>query len=145
MTDLSDRTELVFSGYWRVLPKDADPVETREWLQAFDAVLETEGAERAHFLLRRLLDHARARRVPLPPFLSTPYCNTVSLADQPQFPGNLEVEARLGALVRWNALAMVVRDRKSTRLNSSHMSISYAVFCLKKKKHKLQSKHNYSI
>ncbi|TMH38271.1 MAG: pyruvate dehydrogenase (acetyl-transferring), homodimeric type, partial [Betaproteobacteria bacterium] len=122
MTDLSDRTELVFSGYWRVLPKDADPVETREWLQAFDAVLETEGAERAHFLLRRLLDHARARRVSLPPFLSTPYCNTVSLADQPQFPGNLEVEARLGALVRWNALAMVVRANREHPELGGHLA-----------------------
>src|SRR5256885_7961654 len=122
MTDLSDRTELVFSGYWRVLPKDADPVETREWLQAFDAVLETEGAERAHFLLRRLLDHARARRVPLPPFLSTPYCNTVSLADQPQFPGNLEIEARLGALVRWNALAMVVRANREHPELGGHLA-----------------------
>src|SRR5712691_6031491 len=122
MTDLSDRTELVFSGYWRVLPKDADPVETREWLQAFDAVLETEGPERAHFLLRRLLDHARARRVPLPPFLSTPYCNTVSLADQPQFPGNLEVEARLGALVRWNALAMVVRANREHPELGGHLA-----------------------
>ncbi len=122
MTDLSDRTELVFSGYWRVLPKDTDPVETREWLQAFDAVLETEGPERAHFLLRRLLDHARARRVPLPPFLSTPYCNTVSLADQPQFPGNLEVEARLGALVRWNALAMVVRANREHPELGGHLA-----------------------
>ena len=122
MTDLSDHTELVFSGYWRVLPKDADPVETREWLQAFDAVLETEGPERAHFLLRRLLDHARARRVPLPPFLSTPYCNTVSLADQPQFPGNLEVEARLGALVRWNALAMVVRANREHPELGGHLA-----------------------
>jgi len=122
MTDLSDHTELVFSGYWRVMPKDADPVETREWLQAFDAVLETEGPERAHFLLRRLLDHARARRVPLPPFLSTPYCNTVSLADQPQFPGNLEVEARLGALVRWNALAMVVRANREHPELGGHLA-----------------------
>ncbi len=122
MTDLSGHTELVFSGYWRVLPKDADPVETREWLQAFDAVLETEGPERAHFLLRRLLDHARARRVPLPPFLSTPYCNTVSLAEQPQFPGNLEVEARLGALVRWNALAMVVRANREHPELGGHLA-----------------------
>src|SRR5467141_631515 len=122
MTDLSDHTELVCSGYWRVRPKYADPVETREWLQAFDAVLETEGPERAHFLLRRLLDHARARRVPLPPFLSTPYCNTVSLADQPQFPGNLEVEARLGALVRWNALAMVVRANREHPELGGHLA-----------------------
>ena len=50
-----------------------------------------------------------ARRVKLPPVFNTPYCNTISLAEQPQYPGNLEIEQRLMALVRWNALAMVVR------------------------------------
>jgi pyruvate dehydrogenase E1 component len=52
-------------------------------------------------------------RVPMPPVLNTPYANTVSLADQPQFPGNAEIEARLSALVRWNALAMVVRANRA--------------------------------
>ena len=63
MTDLS---QLSFPALWRVLPQDADPRETREWLDAFDAVVEAEGRERATFLLRKLLDHARSRRVPLP-------------------------------------------------------------------------------
>jgi pyruvate dehydrogenase E1 component len=109
MTDLSDFS---FSGFWRVLPQDADPVETREWLEAFDAVVETEGRERATFLLRKLLDRARAKRVRLPPVLNTPYCNTIPLADQPQYPGNLEIESRVSAIVRWNALAMVVRANR---------------------------------
>ena len=87
MTDLAD---IVSSAFWRVNPPDADPVETREWLEAFDALVETEGRERATFLLRKLLDHARARRVPLPPVLNTPYKNSVALAEQSQFPGNLE-------------------------------------------------------
>src|SRR5687767_15985195 len=64
MTDLAD---IVSSAFWRVNPPDADPVETREWLDAFDVLVETEGRERATFLLRKLLDHARVRRVPLPP------------------------------------------------------------------------------
>jgi pyruvate dehydrogenase E1 component len=64
MTDLSD---LSFSGHWAVLPQDPDPMETKEWLQALDAVLEHEGRERATFILRKLLDHARAQRVALPP------------------------------------------------------------------------------
>jgi pyruvate dehydrogenase E1 component len=110
MTDISD---ISVSGLWRVLTQDLDPVETKEWLDAFDAVVENEGPERATFVLRKLLDHARIVRVPMPPVLNTPYANTVSLADQPQFPGNAEIEARISALVRWNALAMVVRANRA--------------------------------
>ena len=86
MTNLS---ELALSAFWRVLPQDSDPIETREWLEAFDAIIKTEGAERATFILRKLIDQARAGRVPLPPVMNTPYCNTISLADQPPYPGNL--------------------------------------------------------
>jgi len=109
MTDLSQPS---YPALWRVLPRDADPIETREWLEAFDAVVESEGRERATFLLRKLLDHARARRVPLPPVLHTPYTNTIPLAEQPQYPGNLDIENRVLAIVRWNALAMVVRANR---------------------------------
>ncbi|PWT72006.1 MAG: pyruvate dehydrogenase (acetyl-transferring), homodimeric type [Proteobacteria bacterium] len=122
MTDLSDISDMTASGHWAVLPPDADPVETKEWLEALAAVIETEGRERAHFLLRKLLDHARAGRVPLPPVLNTPYCNTISLAEQPQFPGNLELEARLVGLVRWNALAMVVRANKISSELGGHIA-----------------------
>jgi pyruvate dehydrogenase E1 component len=122
MTDLSD---LGSSAFWRVNPKDSDPLETREWLEAFDTLVEAEGRERATYLLRRLLDHARKRRVQLPPVLNTPYANSVSLADQPQFPGNLEVEQRLSALVRWNALAMVVRANRAHPELGGHIA-SYA-------------------
>src|SRR5687767_4530189 len=75
MADLSD---LSASAFWRVLQPDADPVETNEWIEAFDAIVDHEGRERATFLLRKLLDRARARRVPLPAVLNTPYCNTIS-------------------------------------------------------------------
>jgi len=122
MTDLSD---IVSSAFWRVNPPDADPTETREWLEAFDALVETEGRERATFLLRKLLDHARARRVPLPPVLNTPYKNSVALADQPQFPGNLEIEQRISSIVRWNALAMVVRANRASPELGGHIA-SYA-------------------
>jgi pyruvate dehydrogenase E1 component len=122
MTDLAD---IVSSAFWRVNPPDADPVETREWLDAFDVLVETEGRERATFLLRKLLDHARVRRVPLPPVLNTPYKNSITLADQPQFPGNLEVESRLSAIVRWNALAMVVRANRAHPELGGHIA-SYA-------------------
>ena len=117
MTDLS--------AFWRTNPSDADPIETREWLDAFDALVETAGRERATFLLRKLLDHARARRVPLPPVLNTPYKNSIALADQPQFPGNLELEQRISSIVRWNALAMVVRANRAHAELGGHIA-SYA-------------------
>src|SRR3954449_1408918 len=122
MTDLS---AIVTSAFWRVNPPDADPLETREWLDAFDALVHTGGRERATFLLRKLLDHARARRVPLPPVLNTPYMTSVALADQPQFPGNLELESRISAIVRWNALAMVVRANRAHAELGGHIA-SYA-------------------
>jgi pyruvate dehydrogenase E1 component len=123
MTDLSAIADT--SAFWRVNPPDADPVETREWLEAFDALVQSEGRERATFLLRKLLDHARVRRVPLPPVLNTPYKNSVTLAEQPQFPGSLEVESRLSAIVRWNALAMVVRANRAHAELGGHIA-SYA-------------------
>src|SRR6195256_6372869 len=122
MTDLAD---IVSSAFWRVNPPDADPQETREWLDALDALVQSEGRERATFLLRKLLEHARARRVPLPPVLNTPYKNSVALADQPQFPGNLELESRISAIVRWNALAMVVRANRAYPELGGHIA-SYA-------------------
>jgi pyruvate dehydrogenase E1 component len=122
MTDVSD---IFTSAFWRVNAPDADPAETREWLEAFDALVAAEGRERATYLLRRLLDHARARRVPLPPVLNTPYKNSVALADQPQFPGNLDLENRISSIVRWNALAMVVRANREHPELGGHIA-SYA-------------------
>ncbi len=104
---------------------DLDPIETGEWIEALDALISSEGSERATFLLRRLLQHARTRRVPLPQVLATPYVNTIPLAEQPPYQGNLEIEARISALVRWNALAMVVRANRASGELGGHIA-SYA-------------------
>src|SRR5438105_8224430 len=122
MTNLSNIDSAAVS---RVKPPNADPVQTREWREAFDALVEPEGRERATFLLRKLLDHARVRRVPLPPVVNTPYKNSLALADQPQFPGNLELEQRISSIVRWNALAMVVRANRLHPELGGHIA-SYA-------------------
>jgi len=122
---MNDNSDFSLSGHWAVLPPDPDPTETDEWLQALDAVIEREGRERATFLLRRLFDRARVQRVALPPVWSTPYCNTIELAEQPQFPGTLATEQRLVALVRWNALAMVVRANNFSMELGGHIA-SYA-------------------
>jgi len=105
--------------------RDADPLETGEWIEALDALIAAEGKDRATFLLRRLLQHARVRRVPLPQVLATPYVNTIGLDEQPPYQGNLEIESRLSALVRWNALAMVVRANRSSGELGGHIA-SYA-------------------
>ncbi|HZZ91364.1 MAG TPA: alpha-ketoglutarate dehydrogenase [Usitatibacter sp.] len=104
---------------------DDDPLETREWIESLDALIEASGPERATFLLRRLLQHARARRIPLPQVLATPYVNTIGLAEQPPYQGNLEIEARISSLVRWNALAMVVRANRASAELGGHIA-SYA-------------------
>jgi pyruvate dehydrogenase E1 component len=115
MTDTSNQKQMNVSAFWRVLPQDLDPIETKEWIDAFNQLTAIEGGERATFLLMKLLEQARRLRVPMPPVLNTPYSNTISLADQPPFPGNLDTEAKLSAIIRWNALAMVVR---ANRVNS---------------------------
>ena len=110
------------AAFWRVMPPDADATETREWLDAFQTLVRESGRERGTYLLRRLLDSARSLQVPLPAVLNTSYVNTVTLDRQPPFPGQLEVEARLSAIVRWNALAMVVRANRVSAELGGHIA-----------------------
>jgi pyruvate dehydrogenase E1 component len=91
---------------------DADGLETREWLDALSSVIESEGSERAHFLLDQLIDHARQAGITLPFSAQTAYVNTIPTEQEAQFPGNLEMEERLRAYMRWNAMAMVVRANR---------------------------------
>ncbi|HUL67343.1 MAG TPA: alpha-ketoglutarate dehydrogenase [Burkholderiaceae bacterium] len=123
--NLDDLAKLIPNAAWRLPEDDGDPDETREWLEALDALIAAEGPARATFVLKQLLQHARTRRVPLPQVLNTPYLNTISLGEQAPFPGNLEIEQRLSALVRWNALAMVVRANQASAELGGHIA-SYA-------------------
>jgi len=123
--NLDDLAKLNPNAAWRLPEDDGDPQETREWLEALDALIAAEGPARATFVLKQLLQHARTRRVPLPQVLNTPYLNTISLGEQAPFPGNLEIEQRLSALVRWNALAMVVRANQASPELGGHIA-SYA-------------------
>ncbi|MDO9402686.1 MAG: alpha-ketoglutarate dehydrogenase [Polaromonas sp.] len=91
------------------LPADADPQETTEWREAFEALAAVQGPERARHMLDELSRVARSRRVGWQPELSTPYMNSIGVDEQPVFPGDLAMEERLASLMRWNALAMVVR------------------------------------
>jgi pyruvate dehydrogenase E1 component len=117
MTNLADIAKLL-SGE----SLDADPVETREWLDAFDAMLATAGKDRARYVLQRLLEHAAAADVSTRTRLNTPYCNTIEPKDQPPFPGDFTIEQRLASIIRWNALAMVVRANRAHAELGGHIA-----------------------
>ncbi|MFN7941810.1 MAG: pyruvate dehydrogenase (acetyl-transferring), homodimeric type [Thermoanaerobaculia bacterium] len=102
-------------------PKDDDVAETREWLEALDDVIATRGEDRARFLMQRLQDHAYRRTVPLPA-PTTPYVNTIPVGEQPPFPGDRAIERRIKGLVRWNALAMVVRANRHEEGIGGHIA-----------------------
>lgn len=104
---------------------DTDPQETAEWRDAFLALLAAEGPERARFVLDELAGLARRQRTGWQPTLNTPYVNTVAADAQPAFPGDLAIEERLASLMRWNALAMVVRANQAYGELGGHIA-SYA-------------------
>ena len=91
---------------------DSDPQETREWLEALDALIAAEGPQRAHFVLESLLDEARQNGVDMPFSANTAYVNTIPPDEEVRSPGNVEIEERLRAYMRWNAMAMVVRANR---------------------------------
>ncbi len=91
---------------------DGDPQETREWLDALQALIATEGRDRAHSLLESLLDQARQDGVDMPFSANTAYVNTIPTDLEERNPGNVEIEERLRAYMRWNAMAMVVRANR---------------------------------
>ncbi len=91
---------------------DPDPRETREWVESLQSLIAVEGEARAEFIMQQLFDTARRSCRGLKFNATTAYCNTIPLAEQPPYPGDLALEERITALVRWNALAMVVRANR---------------------------------
>ena len=105
---------------------DVDPQETQEWLDALDGVIRAEGVDRAHFLLEQLVDKARRSGAYLPFSLNTAYLNTIPPGREDRSPGNHEIENRIRAYVRWNAMAMVVRANKHTNVGGHIASFASA-------------------
>ena len=89
-----------------------DPQETREWMDALSAVIDREGAQYAHHLIEEMLEHARQNSIDLPFSANTGYVNTIEPAQEARCPGNIHIEKRLRAFMRWNAMAMVVRANR---------------------------------
>ena len=101
---------------------DHDPAETREWLDSIEYVLENHGIERANFLLERLSSRLTQTGARLPYTITTPYRNTIPANREAFMPGDLFIERRIRALIRWNALAMVVRANRRDGDLGGHIS-----------------------
>ncbi len=101
---------------------DADPNETDGWLESFSGIIRNGGADRGRLLLARLIEHGQRHGVVTPFTANTPYVNTIHEDEQPVYPGDRDVERRIKNLVRWNAMAMVVRANKHSGGIGGHIS-----------------------
>ncbi len=101
---------------------DSDPQETREWLDSLEYVLQQHGVERSTYLFERLRDRLGERGAPVSEPFNTPYVNTIPASRQPLYPGNLEIERRIRSMIRWNAMAMVVKANKQHPGIGGHIS-----------------------
>ncbi|SFA99723.1 pyruvate dehydrogenase E1 component [Poseidonocella pacifica] len=103
-------------------PEDIDPIESQEWQDAIEDVIQRDGANRAHFLLDKAVQQARANGATLPFSATTPYLNTIPPDDEFDFPGDYEMEGRIRAITRWNAMATVVRRNKESSEYGGHIA-----------------------
>ncbi|MBO9464281.1 pyruvate dehydrogenase (acetyl-transferring), homodimeric type [Tropicibacter sp. R15_0] len=104
------------------LPNDIDPVESQEWQEAVEDVIQRDGADRAHFLLDKAVQQARAAGAKLPFSATTPYQNTISTDDEVEMPGDTDMEWRIRTINRWNAMATVVRRNKESSEYGGHIA-----------------------
>ena len=121
MVDMQQPTHEIFDQFKQQLP-DIDPVETQEWLESLDALVEAAGPERARYVIFKLLKRARQLQVGLPTLTQTRYINTISPEQEPYFPGDEAMELRIRRMIRWNALAMVLRANTRFEGIGGHLS-----------------------
>ena len=88
--------------------KDTDPQETQEWLESIDDTLEEHGYDRTRFLLEELIDYAQTKGARLPFNTNTPFINTIQPKDEPEYPGDQEIERRIKSIIRWNAFQRII-------------------------------------
>ena len=101
---------------------DVDPIETQEWIEALEAVLENEGVDRAHYLLESLIEKARRNGAHLPYDATTAYINTIPAGQEPTMPGDQTIETKIRNAIRWNAMMMVLRGSKKDLELGGHIS-----------------------
>jgi pyruvate dehydrogenase E1 component len=112
---------MYFDEFKHQLP-DIDPDETDDWMASLDQVVAEEGEARARFIIYKLLKRARQLQVGLPPLTQTRYINTISPEQEPFFPGDEQIELRIRRIIRWNAVAMVLRANTSYAGIGGHLS-----------------------
>lgn len=105
---------------------DIDPLETQEWIDSLQSVIENEGHERAYFLVEQLLSSARKFGADIPFSANTEYFNTIPVEQQPQFPGDTTIEQKVRSYIRWNAMMMVLRANKNTNVGGHIASFASA-------------------
>ncbi len=123
MTEGKDQRPVV-NGILSQVP-DNDPQETQDWLESLDALIDEKGGPRARYVMLHMLDAARRRDVALPQELTTPYINTIPVAQEPYFPGDEATERKYRRWIRWNAAVMVTRAQRKGVKVGGHIS-SYA-------------------
>ena len=101
---------------------DIDAVETEEWLEALDAVVENDGTQRAHDLVERVVERARLRGAAIEYVGPTPYVNTIPREEEPALPGDPALERRVRSLIRWNAIATILRANKESSELGGHIA-----------------------
>jgi pyruvate dehydrogenase E1 component len=109
-----------------LLQNDPDAQETREWLEALAGVIGVEGPQRAHYLIEKLIEAAREEGVDIPYSATTQYINTIPADQQPNYPGDPDMELKIHSYIRWNAMAMVVRANKHTNVGGHIASFASA-------------------
>jgi len=102
--------------------RDLDPVETQEWLDSLDGVLDVDGPERAHYLIEQVIDGARKKGAPVPYSANTAYLNTILPQNQDPHPGDRAIEHRIRSAIRWNAIAIILRANKDSSELGGHIA-----------------------
>ena len=102
--------------------KDIDPIETNEWLESIESLIEESGAQRAHYILEELIAYARRNGVRMPFKPYTDYINTIPISKQQPYEGDRSIERRIKSIIRWNAMAMVVQANRKNNGIGGHIS-----------------------
>ena len=105
--------------------KDINSTETQEWLDSIQEIIDEHGEQRAQFIIQILVDYMERKGVRLPFNTNTPYINTIQPFEEPKYPGDKNIERRIKSIIRWNAMAMVVKANKEVNGIGGHIS-SYA-------------------
>jgi len=101
---------------------DIDPLETKDWIESMDALIQEKGNDRAHYIIEKLIDYSRLNGIKVPFSANTDYINTISLKEQELYPGDRTIERRIKSIIRWNAMAMVVRANRNNHGIGGHIS-----------------------